>query len=147
MNDSVMLAFLPTNGYWCKQDLPHMTLVYCGTIDDVNVGSYNDLAKDALTVARLMARPFSLDVIGVEVYGDEEKVDVLTLGSIPKLDTARKFVGLWNKSGHGFSPHATVGPEGSAEGEIPTSLYFDRIAVCWGPKKIEFRLGGDPRDY
>lgn len=141
MNDGVMLALLPTNGEWCKQPLPHMTLVYAGTIDDVSYTAFGDLCKDALTVVRLLRRPLLLDVTGVEVFGDEQKVDVLRLGPTPDLLTARKIVEYWNASQHPFSPHATVGPEGSVDGEIPTKLYFDRLYASWGPRNLTFRLG------
>lgn len=143
MNDGVMLAFLPTTGSWCKQELPHMTLVYGGTLDDVSYAAFGDMAKDALTVARIMRRPFELDVIGIEQFGDEgEKVDVLKLSSSPMIEAARRQVQMWNMSEKPFTPHATIGPEGSAEGELPTKLQFDRIVAVWGPKKLVFRLGG-----
>lgn len=142
MQDGVMLAFLPTSTSWCKQELPHMTLVYAGTLDDVSYAAFGDLAKDALSVARLMRRPFELDVLGIEQFGDEgQKVDVLRLSSNSAIDMARRHVQMWNASEKPFNPHATIGPEGSAEGDIPTKLYFDRIAAVWGPKKLFFRLG------
>jgi hypothetical protein len=52
VSDGVMLAFLPTDTSWCQQPLPHMTLVYAGTIADLPMSAFNDLAKDAITVAR-----------------------------------------------------------------------------------------------
>lgn len=146
MNTGVMLAFLPTNGEWCKQPLPHMTLVYCGTIDDVSYAQFGDICKDALTVARTLRRPFMLDVTGIEVFGgndDGPRVDVLKLEMKPEVQTARKLVQIWNASEHPFTPHATIGPEGSAEGELPTKLFFDRILAQWGPKSLIFRLGSD----
>lgn len=150
-SNGVMLAFLPAETYWCKQPLPHMTLVYCGTVEDVSFAQFNDIAKDALSVVRLMRRPFVLDVTGVDVFGgndDGPKVDVLTLGVTPQLQMARRLVQMWNASQHPFNPHTTVGPEGSAEGDLPTQLYFDRLLASWGPKRLIFRLGGEgPRDY
>jgi 2'-5' RNA ligase len=144
--NGVMLAFLPTNTEWCKQELPHMTLVYCGTTEEVSEAMFSDIAKDSLLVANMMRHPFSLDVTGVEVFGgngDGPKVDVLRLGPTPQLVLARRLVQHWNASQHPFNPHATVGPEGSAEGELPTQLFFDRILASWGPKKLIFRLGLD----
>lgn len=141
--NGAMIAFLPTDGYWCKQPLPHMTLVYAGQIDELEPTVFNELGKDALIVARMM-RPFALDVTGVEIFGDEEKVDVLTLYPTPALLTARRFVEKWNASQHkNFKPHATVGPEGSAEGMMPPRLYFERIHVGWGSKSMVFPLGSD----
>lgn len=146
MNDGVMLAFIPAGGeMWCKQPDPHMTLVYAGTIDDVSYPAFGELCKDALNVVRVMKHPFVLQVVGIDQFGDESldnpMVDVLKLESTRELEMARRIVQTWNKSDHPFSPHATIGPEGSAEGVLPTQLYFDRIVAAWGPKQLIFRLG------
>lgn len=141
MGDGVMIAYLPTDESWCKQDLPHMTLVYAGAIDTLEPTTFNELAKDAITAGRLTG-PLMLDVMGVEVFGEEDKVDVLRLYPTPKLLTARALVEKWNGSSYTeFSPHATVGPEGTAEGYIPAKLYFDRIMVAWGYRRLIFPLG------
>lgn len=141
MSTSVMIAFLPTQTDWCKQDLPHLTLVFCGQIVDLPLTALNAIAKDAATVART-TKPFSLDVTGVEVFGDEEKVDVLTFYSTPQLDLARTMVEKWNASQYKeFKPHATIGPEGSADGIIPTRLYFEQLLVAWGNRHLIFPLG------
>jgi 2'-5' RNA ligase len=127
-----------------------MTLVYCGTIDDVSYAQFGDIAKDAISVTRLIPRPFALDVTGIEQFGgndDGPRVDVLKLASTPEVELARRHVQIWNASEHPFNPHATIGPEGSAEGELPTKLYFDRVLAQWGPKSLIFRIGSYPRDY
>lgn len=141
MSDGIMLAYLPTDGSWCKQPLPHMTLVYAGSLQEHDYSAFNALAKDAITVSRLTP-PFSLDVTGIEVFGDdEEQVDVLTLSATPELIRARELVEGWNKSEHKqFKPHATIGPIGSARGMLPTTLYFDRIMVAFGNEEMVFRL-------
>jgi 2'-5' RNA ligase len=147
MNDGVMLAFIPAGGEeWCKQPDPHMTLVYAGTIDDVSYPAFGELCKDALNVTRVFKRPFVLQVTSVEQFGgndDGPVVDVLKLESTRELEMARRIVQTWNKSQHPFNPHATIGPEGSAEGVLPTQLYFDRIMAAWGPRQLIFRLGSD----
>ena len=144
MSTGVMLAFLPAGDTsWCKQDLPHLTLVYCGDIADLEPTAFNDLAKDGITVARTM-KPFMLDVLGVDVFGadSEAKVDALSLQPTPDLFTARKLVEHWNASQFkDLSPHVTVGPQGSADGTIPTKLYFDRLAAVWGNRQLVFNLG------
>ena len=149
MGNGVMIAFLPRGGeQWVRQPLPHMTLVYCGTIDDVSYTQFGDIAKDAISVARLIRRPFVLDVLGVEQFGDEgEKVDVLRLAGNPMIDMARRHVQIWNASEKPFTPHVTIGPEGSAEGDLPTQIFFDRITAVWGPRQMTFRIGGSPHDY
>jgi 2'-5' RNA ligase len=140
MSTGVMIAFLPTDTSWCKQDLPHLTLVYCGEITSLPITAFNEIAKDAISVARFMP-PFSLQVTGVEVFGEGEKVDVLTFKPTNQLLRAREMVEHWNASEHEFSAHATIGPEGSAEGVLPTELYFDRIIVEWANRQLTFRLG------
>lgn len=144
MSDGIMIAYLPTEGGWCKQPLPHMTLIYAGTLEDHDYSAFNRLAKDTISLTRVTP-PFSLDVTGIEVFGqDEEKVDVLTLSTTPELIRARQLVEGWNKSQYTeFKPHATVGPVGSARGVLPTKLYFDRIMVAFGNEDMTFRLTYD----
>lgn len=163
MNDAALIAYLPENGGWCKQDFPHMTLAYAGPIVKLQEVDLNAMAKDAITAARVTG-PFSLPVTSVEQFGDEDdKVDVLVMYPTPQLLVARKLVAHWDKSEHPFKPHATIGPAGSAfvddvsyyddtdvdpyresryqnvqKKTLPDRLYFNRIAVCWGEKKLVF---------
>lgn len=165
MEGHAMIAFLPSDTSWCKQEFPHMTLVYAGKIADRAASDFNTMAKDAITCARLMGS-FRLDVHGVEVFGPkdsgpEDQVDVLTFLPTSKLLAARKVVEYWNASEFkNFIPHATIGPVGSAANNpmtdpygtskmvpgnpaYPTSLYFHQIAACWGDQKLIFNLGSD----
>lgn len=160
--DGIMIAYLPEDGSWCKQDLPHMTLVYAGTIDERAESDFNALAKDAISAARITG-PLSLPVTSVEEFGEgEDAVDVLVLYPNPQLLLARKLVEHWNKSQYtDYMPHATIGPAGSALAEsvpyydmgseisesryqmmrrstLPDRLYFNRIAAVWGDKKMVF---------
>jgi len=161
MSDSAMIAFLPTNGSWCKQDLPHMTLVYAGLIEGRPDAEFNEMAKDAISAARIVGS-FSLQVVGVETLGDAgEEVDALMLYPSPQLLVAYNTVApRWNKSEFtDYLPHATIGPAGSAYSQqdplantnevsyrerrsdtLPASLYFDRLAVCWGDKRMIMAL-------
>jgi 2'-5' RNA ligase len=154
-----MIAFLPVRAPWCKQDFPHMTLVYAGEIEGRSRTDFNDMAKDAISASRVIGS-FSLNVTGVDTLGDEgEEVDVLTLYPTPQLLVARSMVEKWDKSGFlDFLPHATIGPAGSAyamqvdlgmntdtyPGErkdtLPTNIYFNKLAVCWGDDKLIFDL-------
>lgn len=138
---SVMLALLPTQTDWCKIKLPHMTLVYAGEIDkDVRPTDFNVLAKDACSIAQ-MSSPFAVKVIGKEVFGDEDKVDVLCLEPVPILRAMRHFVERWNASQYKeFKPHCTIGPEGSFVENLPMYLSFDRVAVGWGEELLTFNL-------
>jgi 2'-5' RNA ligase len=154
-----MIAFLPTNGSWCKQDFPHMTLVYAGAIEGRDKSEFNEMGKDAISAGRILGS-FSLNVTGVETIGDAgEEVDVLELYPTPQLLMARSMVEKWNKSEFtDFLPHATIGPVGSAYAQrvgnglesnvypenrrnaLPTSIYFNRLAICWGDDRLIFDL-------
>ncbi len=142
MNDfteSVMIALLPVTNDWCHIDLPHMTLVYAGTTEDLKPTVFNELAKDAASIAMLANRPV-LKVLGTDVFGDEEKVDVLRLQPTPELLAMRRTVENWNASEHPFNPHVTIGPTGSFVEVIPTYLAFNRIMVQWGEENLTFWL-------
>lgn len=137
--DGVMLAFLPTYTEWCNIDLPHMTLVYAGTKQDLQPGDFNSLAKDAASLA-MLTRPFSLRVKGIEIFGEGEQVKVLKLQPTTELLAMRRFVESWNKSQHDFNPHATIGPYASVVDVVPRILAFDRLMVAWGTDQITFWL-------
>lgn len=141
MNTGVMIAYLPTNTEWCKQDLAHMTLVYAGTTDQLKPTDQNALMKDALSAAAI-TNAFAAIVTGIETFGEGgEEVDVLTLYPKPDLLRARQLVERWNASQYkDFAPHATIGPKGSLVGTFPPVLYFDRIMVAWGDQQTVFPL-------
>lgn len=164
MSDTAMIAYLPENGAWCKQDLPHMTLVFAGPIDQLQETDLNSLGKDAISAARITG-PFSLPVTAVEQMGEgDDAVDALILYPTPQLLLARSVVSRWNKEDFPtYKPHATIGPVGSAFADrvsyvddgsradvyreydrkyvaetLPDRLYFNRIVVCWGDDKLVF---------
>lgn len=160
MTDTALIAYLPEDGSWCKQDFPHMTLVHCGDISALKPTDLNTIGKDAISAARITG-PFSLPVTSVEEWGEDELVDVLVLYPTPQLMLARKIVERWESKFKDFKPHATIGPAGSAFSDsipyydqgsdvsesryrmmkrstLPDRLYFNRIAVCWGDKKMVF---------
>ena len=138
-SQSVMIALLPTTSDWCHIELPHMTLVYAGKISSLTPGDYNELGKDVLSLSREF-KPIELEVIGPDVLGDEEPVDVLTLFETPELLKMRSLVEHWNASKFEFNPHVTVGPLDSLEGTIPNTLMFDRIMLGWGQKGFNCNL-------
>ncbi len=65
---SVMIALLPTTNEWCRIEVPHMTLVYVGEIEDLKPTVFNELAKDVSMLAAL-TNPITLKVMGVEILG------------------------------------------------------------------------------
>lgn len=155
MADDMLIAFLPVDGSWVKTDFPHMTLAWGGPIADRSDDDFNKMAKDAISAARITGT-FNLNVIGVEEMGDTETVDVLTLYPTPQLLLARRLVEGWDSGDFPeYIPHVTIGPAGSAaaivqntpmysEGyrrqALPTRLYFNRIAACWGDKRLVFDI-------
>ncbi len=137
--EGVMLAFLPTTSEWCNIDLPHMTLVYAGTTVSRSSSDFNALTKDAAFLS-MMTNPFALRVRDVDVFGDEDKVNVLRLEATPELKAMRKYVEHWNQSKHSFNPHATIGPADQYAEVRPGALYFNRLMVAWGDESIIFKL-------
>lgn len=134
--DSIMVALFPTTEYWCTQELPHLTLVYAGKIQDVPSTVKNDLAKEVISIAFDFG-PVSVPVTGVEIFGDDEPVDVLRLELTDELKAMRSRLEYWNLSQYKeFKPHSTIGEVGSYSGTIPPKLLFDRIGLVWGDQTI-----------
>ena len=138
-SDSVMIALLPTTSEWCKIELPHMTLVYAGEKKDLRANAFNELAKDAASIA-MMQGPLHLRVTQVDVFGDEDKVNVLKLQPSSELLAMRRFVERWNKSAYPFNPHCTIGPVQPFVADTPRYVGFDRIMVGWGEDQLVFWL-------
>lgn len=141
VNDSVMIAFLPTTSDWCKLELPHMTLVYGGKVDDLTPTDFSEMAKDAANIA-LITAPFCLDVLALDVFGpDDDRVNVLKFRNTPELQVLRRMVERWNKSEFSFNPHATIGPITELTPIYPPSMVgFDRVMMAWGDEQLLFHL-------
>jgi 2'-5' RNA ligase len=140
--NSVMIALLPVGCNWFRIELPHMTLVYAGEIKDLDPNDFNRLAKDAASLA-LMNRPITLAVTEVDVFGEQDKVDVLRFQSTTELDAMRHTVEGWNKSEFPFRPHLTIGPVGTrmiVQQHIPEYVTFDRVYVGWGEENLTFLM-------
>ena len=137
--NSVMVTLLPTNSEWCKIELPHMTLVYAGEIENLKASAFNDIAKDASLISMTFGR-MDLKISGIEIFGDEDKVQVFTFDETPELQAMRKLVESWDASEYAFNPHATIGPIGSFDGTIPPFISFNRIMVGWGEEQLTFWL-------
>lgn len=137
---SAMIALLPITTDWCKIDLPHMTLVYAGTIDKLKPTDFNELAKDAAALA-MLSGTISLRVLCVDQLGDTEKVDALMLEPTSEVLAMRRAVEDWNQSKFPFTPHATIGPIGaSVMMSTPRWVAFNRIYVGWGDQSLTFWL-------
>lgn len=138
-DDGVMIALLPMTDDWCKIDLPHMTLVYAGLKSDLQPNAFNELAKDAASIA-MLSRNITLRVTGVEVFGDVEKVDVLRLQPTSELLAMRRMVEDWNASKHDFNPHCTIGPQGTYLPDVPRYIAFNRVYVGYGNENLTFLM-------
>lgn len=143
--ESAMVALLPMTDDWCKIECPHLTLVYCGEINDLPSSAFNEIAKDAASIA-MLARPITLRVTDVDVFGEgDEQVDVLKMRPIPELMAMHNMVKRWNASQYDFNPHCTIGPVGSSNEirdriGIPRMLAFDKVLVSWGKDDLAFSL-------
>lgn len=135
--ESVMIALLPDRADWCHIAFPHLTLVYAGQIPDLSPGIKNEMGKTILDFARKFESQ-RLNVDRPDIFGDNEDghVDVLRLQPTPELMVMRSLIQHWNASEHPFNPHVTVGPVGSLQGDIPSSIFFGKIGVYWGTSKL-----------
>jgi 2'-5' RNA ligase len=146
---SVIVALIPTDDSWCKIEPAHMTIIYVGETTDLKVNRFNELAKDVSSIA-MLSNPIMAKVSGTDVFGEEEKVDVMLISPTPEILAIRRMLMDWdNGSFPDFEPHVTVGPEGSMmdwnfkmNSDLPYPMYlnFDRIAVFWGADRINFWL-------
>jgi 2'-5' RNA ligase len=144
----VMIALLPIISDWCKIELPHLTLVYCGTTDKLKPTDFNELAKDASMLAA-MNPPLTLSVQGIKKFGNgEEQVLGLDIQPSPQLWAMRRAVEEWNASEYKlFDPHCTIGPIGTPVPYIPRAVAFDRVYVGWGDDNLTFNLKGSVSRY
>jgi 2'-5' RNA ligase len=138
-SNSAMVALLPITTDWCRIQCPHMTLVYVGEVDDLKPNVHNELAKDASTLA-MLAKPLTLEVTGVDMFGPQKDTMVLTLRPNPELLAMRKMMEDWNGSEFEFNPHVTVGPASSYLEVVPKLISFDRVMVGWGKDQMVFNL-------
>lgn len=136
---SVMVGLLPIVSDWSKIEIPHLTLVYAGEIPNLAPSTFNELAKDACSLAAL-ARPLTLSVTGKDLFGEEDDTLVLTLRLTPELMGMRRFLERWNASEHPFQPHVTVGPRDTQLEVMPSMIAFDRIVVGWGKEYLSWKL-------
>lgn len=139
-SNSIMVTVLPQSADWCKLELPHTTVVYGGEVPSSKPTMFNELAKLASTVAQGTSE-FLAKVTGVQTFGDEDKVSVLTLERTEELIRLRRRFEKWDDSDFStYKPHATIGPEGTIINPVPMYLVFDRLAVVWGDQILSFRL-------
>lgn len=145
MNTSAMVALLPSNDSWCRQDLAHMTVVYLGELEDLSDTLRIELTQKVSDLACLM-RGFSVKVLKQEIFGTDESVDVLTIDKSPQVLALRSFFQDHNASEHtDYSPHVTIGPhealsENTSKEPSPMYLTFNRIGLFWGDEQVVFYL-------
>lgn len=141
-DSSIMIALLPDEAKWVKQDLPHLTIVFGGDIPDAKSGLLGEMV--AMTTALgLSISPMRLWSSGVRQFGEgDERVDVLTFEPNPDLLHVRSCVEKWSKSQYKFfNPHVTIGPVGSASAtELPRTVVFDKLLLAWGDRHFKYDL-------
>lgn len=138
-SNDVMVALLPITSDWCRIELPHLTLVYAGERVALGPNAFNELAKDAASIA-MMARPLTLRTLGTDFFGDENDVEVIRLQATTELMSMRRVLESWNQSEWPFNPHVTVGPKTDEAVVPPTYIAFDRIMVSFGDENLTFWL-------
>jgi 2'-5' RNA ligase len=139
-SEGVMIALLPTSADWCKIDLPHLTLVYAGSKNDLRPTDFSELAKDTAMLAQLSS-PLGLQVMSKDRFGDAGDTDVFKLQPSTQLWAMRRAVERWNKSSYPFNPHVTIGPAGTFVEVVPRYIRFDRMMLAWGTDQLTFWLG------
>ena len=78
-SNGVMVALLPEMAEWSNMEFPHLTLVYAGSKEEISLAQFNQMAKDAASLA-MISRPLGLRVLGVDIFGEPlERVKVLRL--------------------------------------------------------------------
>lgn len=132
-DDKVMIALLPTTTFWCRIDLPHLTLVYAGDVTNLTQDDKSSMAKTVADIAKSF-NPVPAVVLGTNVFGEgEEMVEVLELKLNEQLDVMRSMVQHWNASQYTeFKPHVTVGDLKFHGSLVPNIITFDRIGLFWG---------------
>ena len=140
IQDSAMVALLPQTDEWCKIDQAHTTLIYLGLVKELDPIVREELIKIVSSLS-ILTNPFPVKILGQEVFGDDEKVEVFRLVSSPELSSLRTILDSWDDSEFPlFRPHATIGPEGTVVQEPPLFLMFDRIMLGWGEERLVFWL-------
>lgn len=143
---SVIVALIPQDDSWCKIDPAHLTLVYVGETTELKNSTFNDLAKDVASIA-MLSNPIMAKVMGKDVFGENEKVDVMLVSPTPEILSIRRMLEEWDTDAFpSFTPHVTAGPEGtltdwnSQSTPMPIYLVFDRIMLLWGKDRLTFWL-------
>jgi 2'-5' RNA ligase len=143
IDDKVMVALLPIFSDGMNVEFPHLTLVYAGRLEDLSPSDLDGMSKAAASIA-MLSRPVTLRTLTKDIFGegtdDSPKVDVLRFH--PNLDLLKMRATLqdWDVSQFQFSPHMTIGPEGSWNGEIPRIVAFDKVCFAKGTERQEFHL-------
>lgn len=140
-DDSIMVALLPKGETGSKLELPHLTVIYGGEIPEMTARETFDLIGTFISVMDGTPIP-PLKVTGLEIFGDDEKVEVLTFASNPELDRLRTIFEPHHKSQYKeFKPHLTMGPVGSVRNKnLPDTVEFNRLILAFGDRKITENL-------
>jgi 2'-5' RNA ligase len=135
-----MVALFPTETAWCHIKIPHVTIIYLEDVDSLESDVFYEISKKVSDLA-LVTKVFSEKVTGIEVFGEDERVEVLRLNKGPRLLEFKNLLTIWDfGSFPDFKPHATIGPIGSSDQNPPLILTFDRIAIGWGDDYFVFRF-------
>lgn len=140
IQDSAMVALLPSKSDWAKVDPPHTTIIYLGKISELDPLVREELIKIVSSLA-ILTTSFKVKILGQEVFGSDEKVEVFRLFLSQELSSLRTILDSWDDSSFPvFKPHATIGPVGTVVNNPPLFLMFDRLLLSWGEERLIFQL-------
>lgn len=140
--DDIMIALLPMTTDWSTLELPHVTLVYAGKVEDRKPNEFNAMAKSVSSLAAL-SKPLLLSVMNIDKMGPpEDAVSALMLRPTTELMAMRNIVSEWDTGKYPvYMPHATIGPyPTSTNAIINQQIAFDRLAICWGQDHLVFNM-------
>lgn len=145
-SSGIMVCLYPVAGSadWSKEEPPHLTLVYSGTVDDDAPPPQEAL----LIVARTIADTYGVQTIPVDCMGklgEKGEANVVHMECSPDLAAMRAALVGYSRSQYVvFKPHVTIDNDGDEGGmdDAPETITFDRIAVHYGEDVTVYPLQG-----
>ena len=135
------------------EDMPHVTTVWLGDLGEDFDISPGDIRQDVRTEAAKFQATYA-DVMQRGTLGDNEAdvlfLDVTSLAPLRDAMLSHETIHDQMKKAERhpeWTPHLTLGypdrPSSAADGDLPTDILFDRVALWVGNSRYEYPLGGD----
>lgn len=130
---NIVVVLLPRDA----QGDEHVTMVYAGDIDGTFTAYEHSLQEITGRLAS-MFHPFPAVVESHERFGDVGETPVAIVES-PHLHSIRHCLEHFHNSQWGFRPH--ISAVGAQLRPIGSQVWFNRIAVWYGPNRSSWALG------